>query len=181
MMNLKTFLALTLGIIMVTRCEAAPTQAPFQGRINTELISSVFHRRDQEILNVLKDMQIVGDSKFSDVTATILPAKDIKFADFDFDLKLQKDYMGAESAKLVYEGKGQYNGADFTFSGPIKMLKLQYGLGKKYNSEMKYEANIFELKEYKFDVSTSDLIVEGATLSAEDQQALLALLSDKVE
>ena len=37
------------------------------------------------------------------------------------------------------------------------MLKLQYGLGKKYNSEMKYDANIFELKEYKFDVSASDL------------------------
>ena len=49
------------------------------------------------------------------------------------------------------------------------MLKLQYGLGKKFNSEMKYDANIFELKEYKFDVSASDLKVEGAALTAEDQ------------
>jgi hypothetical protein len=49
------------------------------------------------------------------------------------------------------------------------MLKLQYGLGKKYNKEMKYDANIFELKEYKFDVSSSDLKVEGATLSSEEQ------------
>jgi hypothetical protein len=48
------------------------------------------------------------------------------------------------------------------------MLKLQYGLGKKYNAEMKYDANIFELKEYIFDVNTSDLKVEGAALSAED-------------
>jgi hypothetical protein len=61
------------------------------------------------------------------------------------------------------------------------MLKLQYGLGKKYNTEMKYDANIFELKEYKFDVSSSDLKVEGATLSAEYQEALLVMLSDKVE
>ena len=51
--------------------------------------------------------------------------------DFDFDLHLEADYMGAESSKLVYEGAGKYNGADFTFSGPISMLKLQYGLGKK--------------------------------------------------
>lgn len=80
-MNLRTFLALTMGIVMVTRIEAAPTQAPFQARVNTELISSVFHKRDQEILNVLKDMQlnmsIDGDSKFTDVSATIVPAKDI--------------------------------------------------------------------------------------------------------
>jgi len=61
------------------------------------------------------------------------------------------------------------------------MLKLQYALGKKYNGEMKYDANIFELKEYKFDVSTSDLIVEGAALSAEDKEALLVMLSNKVE
>lgn len=91
---------------MVTRIEAAPTQAPFQGRINTELIASVFHKRDQEILNVFKNMQIAGDSKFTDVTATIVPAKDIMFADFDFDLHIEKDYMGAESTKLFYEGKG---------------------------------------------------------------------------
>lgn len=61
------------------------------------------------------------------------------------------------------------------------MLKLQYGLGKKWNEEMKYDANIFELKEYKFDVSTSDLKIEGASLSDEDQTALLAMLVDKVE
>jgi hypothetical protein len=51
-------------------------------------------------------MQIVGDSKFTDISATIVPSKDINFADFDFDLHMQKDYMGAESTKLFYEGKG---------------------------------------------------------------------------
>ena len=105
-MNLRTFLALTMGIVMVTRIEAAPTQSPFQGRINTELIAGVFHKRDQEILNVLKDIQLADGSKFTDVSATILPTKDIKFADFDFDLHMEKEYMGAESSKLFYEGKG---------------------------------------------------------------------------
>jgi hypothetical protein len=70
------------------------------------LIAGVFHKRDQEILNVLKDMQIVGDSKFTDISAAIVPAKDITFADFDFDLHMEKDYMGAESKQLFYEGKG---------------------------------------------------------------------------
>ena len=59
-MNLKTFLALTLGVVMVTRIEAAPTQSPLQSRLNTQLISNVFHKRDQEILNVLKNMKFEG-------------------------------------------------------------------------------------------------------------------------
>ena len=126
-------------------------------------------------------MKFIGNDKFTDVTATIVPSKDIKFEDFDFDLHLEADYMGAESSKLVYEGAGKYNGADFTFSGPVSMLKLQYGLGKKWNAEMKYDANIFELKEYKFDVSQSDLKVEGADLSDDDKKVLLGMLSDKVE
>jgi hypothetical protein len=122
-----------------------------------------------------------GNDKFTDVTAKIVPAKEINFADFDFDLHLEKEYMGAESAKLVYEGAGKFNGADFTFSGPVNMLKLQYGLGTKWNAEMKYEANIFELKEYKFDVSTSSLKVEGAEVSEDEKKVLLGMLSDKVE
>ena len=46
---------------------------------------------------------------------------------------------------------------------------------------MKYNANNFELKEYKFDVSTSVLKVEGAELSEDDKKVLLGMLSDKVE
>lgn len=89
--------------------------------------------------------------------------------------------MGAESSKLVYEGAGKYNGADFTFSGPINMLRLSYGLGKMYNQELKYDANVFELKDYTFDVSQSALKVEGAELSDSDKKVLLGMLSDKVE
>jgi hypothetical protein len=124
---------------------------------------------------------MVGDSKFSDLVASLLPAKGIEFADFDFDLHLTKDYLGAQSDKLVYQGTGKFEGNDFTFSGPVNMLKMQYALGKKFNAEMKYNANIFELKEYNFDVSPASLTVEGAELSAEDQQALLQILADKVE
>ena len=90
-------------------------------------------------------MSLIGNDKFTDLSASIIPATEIKFDDFDFDLHLEKDYMGAESNKLIYQGSGKYDGADFTFSGPVDMLKLQYGLGKKFNAEMKYDANIFEL------------------------------------
>jgi hypothetical protein len=180
-MNLKTLLALTLGVVMVTRIEAAPTQAPLQGRINTELLASVFHKRDQEVLNVVKGMKIDDEGLFTDVTASILPSKNIAFEDFDFDLHLKNDYLGAESSKLIYEGSGKYNGADFTFSGPVNMVKLRYALGKKYNPEIKYWANVFEPAEYLFDVSDAGLKVEGADLTAGDKKQLLTMLTNQVE
>ena len=120
-------------------------------------------------------------SKFTDLKASVVPKKDIAFADFDFDLHVKKEYLGAQSDKLTYKGQGKFGGTDFTFNGPIKMVKLQYSLGKKFNQEMKYDANIFDLKEYIFDVSASDLVVEGAELSAGDKETLIKLLTDKVE
>ena len=120
------------------------------------------------------------ESGFTEVTASLLPKKDIAFADFDFDLHMEMDYLGAQSDQLVYEGKGKFQGSDFTFSGPVKMIKLQYSLGKKWNAEMKYEANYFDLKEWLFDVAASDLVVEGASLSDDDKAALLKSLTEKV-
>ena len=91
----------------------------------TELLTKVFHKRDQDILNVVKDMKLEeGESKFEDLTASVVPQAGIEFADFDFDLHLKKEYMGAESSKLVYQGKGKYDGAEFTFSGPVNLIKL---------------------------------------------------------
>ena len=181
-MNLKTFLALVCSTQVLTRIQAVPTQAPLQGRFNTELLSKVFHKRDQEILNVVKDMDLdEGSSKFTDLKASIVPQAGIEFADFDFDLHLKTEYMGAESDKLVYKGSGKYDGADFTFSGPVNLVKLQYGLGTKYNAEMKYDANVFELKEYKFDIDAASLTIEGADVSADDKAALLEILKAKVE
>jgi len=86
----------------------------------------------------MKNMVLEGDAKFADVTASVLPADGASEADFDFDLHVEKDYLGAESSKLAYEGKGTYDGVAFTFSGPVAMLKLQYALGDKWNSEMNF-------------------------------------------
>jgi len=64
-------------------------------------------------------MLLKGDAKFNDVTVSIVPANGASVADFDFDLHVEKDYLGAESEKLAYEGKGTYNGVGFSFSGPV--------------------------------------------------------------
>ena len=95
--------------------------------------------------------------------------------------------MGAETKNLVYEGKGEFKGVAFDFSGPVKILKLQYALGTTWNEDMKYNANIFEEKEFKFDVNQADLKVTYAAgttdeqkMKAEDQTKLLDMLTKQV-
>jgi hypothetical protein len=143
-MNLKTLLALVYGIVVLptSTVEAAPAQAPIQARVNLPLLNSIFHKRDQVVLNVLKEMSLVSEdvtgTKFDDVVASVVPKKGVAADSFDFDLHVEEDYLGAESKELTFEGKGSYGGAAFTFSGPVALLKLQYALGEKWNAEMSF-------------------------------------------
>lgn len=179
-MNFKTLLALVYGIVV---CDAAPTQPPLQIRASTDLLTTVFHRRDQVVLNVLKDLQLDPEnvsSEFSDVVVSVVPAAGQQ-DDFDFDLHVEPDYLGAETDKLKFEGKGKYNGAEFSFSGPVSLLKLQYKLGEKWNKEMNYMAKAFEEAAWNFDVSPASLTVTGAELTDEAKTGLVKLLTDKID
>ena len=67
-----------------------------------------------------------------------------KVEDFDFDLTYKTDNMGASSKNLGYVGRGRFNGADFTFSGPISQFEMKYALGQKYNNKQEYNALVLE-------------------------------------
>ena len=83
-------------------------------------------------------MSLESDGKFGDVTMSVVPANGASLEDFDFDLHVEAEYLGAETSKLAYEGKGTYDGVAFTFSGPVTEFKLQYALGEKWNAEMNF-------------------------------------------
>lgn len=73
--------------------------------------------------------------------------------DFDFDVKISKEYFGAETDKVACEGVATLNdGTDVKFSAPINMIKVQYELTKKFNNEYNFEANHFAEKEWTFDM-----------------------------
>lgn len=117
---------------------------------------------------MLKDLELIKENvstEFSDLVASVVPAKGIDAANFDFDLHVEADYLGAETDKLAFEGKGKYNGADFTFNGPVSLLKLQYKLGEKWNEEMNYMAKAFQHEAWNFDVNPASLTVTGAELT----------------
>jgi len=148
-MNLKTLLALVYGIVVLptSTVEAAPAQPPIQGRVNVPLLTSIFHKRDQQVLNVMKDLALASQdgvaTKFADVVASVVPKDGAKPENFDFDLHIETGYLGAESEKLAFEGKGTYDGAAFTFSGPVSLFKLQYALEDKWNAEMNFQSKVF--------------------------------------
>jgi hypothetical protein len=75
------------------------------------VLTKLVHMRDQEILSVFKDKDILMASEgFSDVTASIIPKTGITHDNFDFDLHISKEYLGFESDKLQYSGSGVYDG-----------------------------------------------------------------------
>jgi hypothetical protein len=111
----------------------------------------------------------------------VVPAKGIDVADFDFDLHVEADYLGAETDKLTYEGSGKFNGEEFKFSGPVSLFKLQYKLGEKFNTDMNYMAKAFSEEAWNFDVSPASLKVTGASLTDEAKAALIKLLTEKMD
>jgi len=141
---------------------------------------------------VVKDLKLDsenGSKDFKDVFASIVPQNGINAADFDFDLHVQADYLGVETDKLAFEGKGKYKGAEFTFSGPLSLLRLRYGLGEERNEKKHFDfelnyspviSKVFEQEAWNFDASPASLTVTGASLPHEAKTQLLGLLKDKV-
>jgi hypothetical protein len=70
-----------------------------------------------------------------------LPKDGIDFDDFDFNLKISKEYFGAESSDVQVTGSAKLlTGEDISFKAPVKLVKLRYELGEKYNHELKFKA-----------------------------------------
>ena len=58
------------------------------------------------------------------MSASLKPKVGIQLDDLDLELHLEKEYLGAQSVELQYEGKGKYDDKEFTFKGPVDMFKL---------------------------------------------------------
>ena len=138
----KTILSLFLGYVSISQVDAGELTPPLKMRLNSEVFKNVIHRRDQELLKNFDRMSLVpshGEEaatkhSLSNLRASILVRDGVSHDDFDFDLHVEKDYFGAESSELQYEGTGTADGKEFTFKGPIDMLKLKYALKDEFNA-----------------------------------------------
>lgn len=92
--------------------------------------------------------------------------------------------MGAQSKELQYAGTGTFTdgGAakEFTFKGPVDLVKLQYATTEEFNAALNFEQMLFKEKEFAFDVPLAGLKVTGADLTAEEKEVIVNRLKSEV-
>ena len=67
---------------------------------------------------------------------------------------------------MKYVGKGVYNGSEFTFSGPINMFKISYGLDSHHNADAGFDQNLFDERPHTIDIDPANLKVDGVELES---------------
>jgi hypothetical protein len=79
------------------------------------------------------------ENSLENLSASLTVKDGIKHDDFDFELHVEKEYFGAESTELQYEGSGSAGGKDFTFKGPVDLFRLKYALKDKFNDKLGFD------------------------------------------
>ena len=179
---MKSLNCLVFSVFTLTRMVSAEaTTPPFKVRANSELIQKAFHFRDQEVLRVFQGLSLplLEGQGISGLSFSLQPQTG-DLADFDFDLSISNEDVGASSSNVAFTGKGEMGDSDFTFSGPIDSIKMQYALGSKFNHEHSYDSLVFQEKSFVLTIDAEKIAVEGAELTAENKQALADSLSKKL-
>jgi len=161
---MKIISAILFGVSIVTR--ANTVSPPAKIRFSKSRLTHIFNLRDQEIFKVFTDVAATPEegSELSDFTYSMKPLNGA-LEDFDLDLSLTAENLGAASKNVGFSGKAAFEGKDFTFSGPIKSFEMKYALDKKYNHDHKYEAWVMQEQPVIIDIQEADLKVEGADLT----------------
>ena len=183
----KTILSLFLGYVSISQVSAESLTPPLKLRINSEVLRNVIHRRDQELLRMLTDISLTPGSgeeasqnRLDDLKASIVVQDGIKHDDFDLDLHMDKDYFGAETSQLQYKGSGSLFGKEFTFSGPVELMKLKYALKDKHNPQLGFDQLTFDESEFVFQLDNSKINISDADLTAEEKELILNRIVDRV-
>ncbi len=84
---------------------------PLRIRVNNELISNVFHKRDQDLLKLISNLELgtfaIGDASIQGLQVSFEPLSGF-VEDFDYKLSLdQSKFLGIESDNIKIRGKGQ--------------------------------------------------------------------------
>jgi hypothetical protein len=120
------------------------------------------------------------DTAFKNVKVSLEPATGSK-QDFDFDFTLSKENLGVEGKNLVFKGSAELDGNKLTFEVPLDAIRSKFSLGTQQNTNMGFEAFVFNEDEWVFDVSPSSIHVSGGDLSEDLKQKLATAIREKVE
>lgn len=153
----------------VSQC-AKMLHNPLRVRVNSELIRNVFHKRDQDILNVVKDLELgtyaLGDSTIKNLQVSFEPLSGFA-EDFDYKLSLdQSKFLGIESDNIKIRGAGQIVHAGqteeaaetFTIEGPVSAFRVHFKVDQEEGGTKK-----INFKGIDFTISEGDLKIESAS------------------
>ena len=113
---------------------------PLRIRVNSELIRNVFHKRDQDILKIVRDLELgsyaIGDASIQNLQVSFEPNNGLN-EEFDYKLSLdQEQYIGIESNNIKIKGKGKIThpgseGEEFTIEGPVSDFRVAFQIDQK--------------------------------------------------
>jgi hypothetical protein len=164
-------LNLIFGVLALTRAEVPATAktfstlAPLRIRAYLPALRRAFNSRDQEVFKMFTDapFNATAGSPFTNLSISLSP-KTGDVSDFDFNLNLEAENLGASSENVQFSGKGLFNGDEFTFSGPIDQVAIRYAQGTKRQADFNYEAIVFTQQEWILNVG--DVATAGAAGAA---------------
>ena len=123
---------------------------PLRIRVNNELVSNVFHKRDQDLLKLVSDLDLgafaLGDhASIKGLQVSFEPASGF-VEDFDYKLSLdQSKFLGIQSDNIKIRGTGQLVHAgqeepeEFTIEGPVSNFKISFQVRPEKDQKIDFE------------------------------------------
>jgi hypothetical protein len=134
---------LLLSFSLFDLAVSTPSDSPLKIKINSDLIKTVIHKRDEEFLDLFKDMSL-GDFnldvleeseelRLKQMNVSFLPMQG-EMHEYDHYVSLnQDDFIGIECRNLKFKGTGvlyhgdvKLNGESFEYEGPVDKLRLTF-------------------------------------------------------
>ena len=143
--NRKSLICLAATALLALTVQATSSpflHNPLRVRVNSELIRNVFHKRDQDILKVIQNVDLgtfaLGDANIESLKVSFEPSNGEK-DQFDYKLSLdQSKFIGIESDNMKIFGNGKIvhggNSEEFTIEGPVQDFRVSFEVDQNAGS-----------------------------------------------
>ena len=162
---------------------AATTQAskmlhnPLRVRLNSELIKQVFHKKDQDLLNVLHNIPLgdfalgANEATIKGLSVSLEPVEGVSHDEFNYRLSLdQETFLGIEADELYLRGTGQIvhagseTGEEFTLEGPVSGFRVAFEVKEvPESSETAKQSKKIDFKSIDFTLVEETTVVKSAS------------------
>ena len=124
--RVKSAAAFGLVALSYNFAEAAQVRRPLRLKINTDILTTLFHKGDQRVLDAFADLKVTIDEPeekcpdFSSTVFSLTTDEGIDTEEYDFEVKLQDEKKdGEDDGTMGFEGKNLRIVGSAAFKLPI--------------------------------------------------------------